>query len=174
MSAPAQSVRPQRWLERLIFALALISAVFTVGFPLFVIRPFRYQDPAELGMALTELRRAPWLTLADLVVILLAGIFLWRESALAPRARIKRAFIIIAVAVVALCAVAARVNIFEKMFHPISQVQFLPATQARLAPDDMLMAVTLGGESHAYPIREMAYHHVVNDVVGGTPVAATY
>ena len=39
---------------------------------------------------------------------------------------------------------------------------------------DRMMAVTIGDESVAYPIRIMAYHHVVADTVGGTPIVATY
>jgi hypothetical protein len=38
----------------------------------------------------------------------------------------------------------------------------------------MVIAVAVNGVNRAYPIREMAYHHVVNDTVGGEPVAATY
>src|SRR5438105_1961223 len=118
MSTPAQSMRLQRWLDWLIFAAALISAVSTVGFPLYVIRPFRYQGPTELGIALTYLRQAPWVTIAALVVILLAGSFLWRASARSPRVWVKRALIVLGVGIVALCAIAARINVFEKMFHP--------------------------------------------------------
>ena len=174
MSTPAKTVKPVHWLEPLIFVLALISAVFTVGFPLYVVRPFRYQGPVELSLALENLHRAPWITIVDLVVIVLVGRSLWRESAQTRKASLKRSLIVASISLVALCAVVARVNLFEKMFHPISNLHFLPVAQAKLAPDDMLMAVTIGGESHAYPIREMAYHHVVNDVVGDTPVAATY
>ena len=36
------------------------------------------------------------------------------------------------------------------------------------------IAVTLGGESRAYPIREMGYHHVVNDRLHGLPIVVTY
>jgi Protein of unknown function (DUF3179) len=36
------------------------------------------------------------------------------------------------------------------------------------------MAIRCGGDARAYPISEMAYHHVLNDVVGGVPVTATY
>ncbi len=38
----------------------------------------------------------------------------------------------------------------------------------------MVMAVHLGGEARAYPIRIVSYHHIVNDVVGGLPIVATY
>ena len=40
--------------------------------------------------------------------------------------------------------------------------------------DDRVLAVTIGSESVAYPIRIMAYHHLVHDTVGGTPIVATY
>jgi len=36
------------------------------------------------------------------------------------------------------------------------------------------MTVELNGEAVAYPVRQMAYHHVINDVVGGKPITATY
>ena len=45
---------------------------------------------------------------------------------------------------------------------------------ARLDNDDKLIVVKINGSARAHPIREMGYHHVVNDVVGGTAVAATY
>jgi Protein of unknown function (DUF3179) len=38
----------------------------------------------------------------------------------------------------------------------------------------MILAVHFGADARAYPIREMAYHHVLNDVVNGVPVAVTY
>jgi hypothetical protein len=37
-----------------------------------------------------------------------------------------------------------------------------------------VLAVENHGEAVAYPIRLMAYHHVVHDRVGGTPIVATY
>jgi hypothetical protein len=60
------------------------------------------------------------------------------------------------------------------MFHPISQLHFVPAAQANLPAEDMVMTASFNGVAHAYPIREMAYHHVANDVVGDVPVVATY
>jgi hypothetical protein len=37
-----------------------------------------------------------------------------------------------------------------------------------------VLAVTVGEESVAYPIRLMGYHHLVGDTVGGVPIVATY
>ncbi|WP_373188567.1 DUF3179 domain-containing protein [Halolamina sp.] len=41
-------------------------------------------------------------------------------------------------------------------------------------PDDEVVGVELGGEVTAYPIRYLNYHEIVNDTVGGVPVAATW
>jgi hypothetical protein len=38
----------------------------------------------------------------------------------------------------------------------------------------MVIAVEIAGDAVAYPVRQMAYHHLVNDVVGGRPVVSTY
>jgi hypothetical protein len=38
----------------------------------------------------------------------------------------------------------------------------------------MVLALIFNDDARAYPVREMAYHHIVNDVVGGVPVAVTY
>ena len=43
-----------------------------------------------------------------------------------------------------------------------------------LVPDDRVIGVIFGGEARAYPLRLMRWHEVVNDVVGGEPIAVTY
>jgi hypothetical protein len=37
-----------------------------------------------------------------------------------------------------------------------------------------VIAVRIGGEARAYPIRSMSYHHVFNDVLGPDAIVATY
>jgi hypothetical protein len=37
-----------------------------------------------------------------------------------------------------------------------------------------VLAVEQGGESAAYPIRQLGYHHIVQDVVGRVPIVVTY
>ena len=51
---------------------------------------------------------------------------------------------------------------------------FVASAQAGIDDADMIMSVRINGEARAYPIREMGYHHIVNDVVGGEPIVATY
>ncbi len=43
-----------------------------------------------------------------------------------------------------------------------------------LVPDDRVVGVAIAGDARAYPLRLLVWHEVVNDVVGGVPVAVTY
>lgn len=43
-----------------------------------------------------------------------------------------------------------------------------------IANAERVVGVTVGGESRAYPIRILAYHEVINDTLGGVPIAVTY
>ncbi len=61
------------------------------------------------------------------------------------------------------------------MFNPLANASYAKASDATFVTDaDVLLAVKSNGEAAAYPVRFMAYHHVVQDVVGGTPIVATY
>ena len=61
------------------------------------------------------------------------------------------------------------------MFAPLKNAEYARAREATFVDDaDMVIAVELNGDAVAYPIRQMAYHHVVNDEVGGIPVVSTY
>lgn len=51
----------------------------------------------------------------------------------------------------------------------------VPAGEVKGVRDaDQVLAITLGGESRAYPIPFLSWHEIVNDVVGGVPVAVTW
>jgi hypothetical protein len=43
-----------------------------------------------------------------------------------------------------------------------------------LNPADIVVGVSLGGESRAYPLRILVWHENVNDTLGGVPVAVSY
>ena len=70
----------------------------------------------------------------------------------------------------------AQQNPFEWMFNPVRAAQYasLDEASAFVADDDMVMVVSLNGETAAYPVRQMAYHHIAQDVVGGVPIVVTY
>lgn len=68
----------------------------------------------------------------------------------------------------------SRLNYFEWMFHPVDTPQFEPESAGKLSSSEMILAVRYARDARAYPIREMAYHHILNDVVQGVPIAVTY
>jgi len=88
--------------------------------------------------------------------------------------RWHRAWLVAGVLLSLASAAMARANYFEWMFHPVAKPGFEAADQFKLESGEMVLTVTVGSDARAYPIREMAYHHVVNDVVGGEAVTVTY
>jgi len=149
----------------------LAVSLVLVAYPLYVIRPFRAQGARELTAALVVTRFGPLLTAVSALAAVVAAIVYWRAQA----AMSKRLLVAGSAMLVCVLAVLARVNVFEAlMFHPIEQPAFAAAKDVKLDGDDKLIVVKVNGSARAYPIREMAYHHVVNDVVGGTALAATY
>jgi len=155
-----------------VWFLFIASAVVGIGLffvPAFIIRPFTHQTPAGLGLALALRQRAPWGTLAAAVVCLVLALLLW---GIVNKAR--KIVLAAVMVLVAFSAVMARLNYFEWMFHPVDGAQFESASASKLAKGEMILAVRFGSDARAYPIREMAYHHVLNDVVAGIPVAVTY
>src|ERR1019366_4158685 len=71
-------------------------------------------------------------------------------------------------------AALTHVNIFEIMFHPYPSPTFGEAGTVQVDADDKVLAVRIGAVAHAYPVRIMGYHHIVNDQVADVPIAVTY
>ena len=46
--------------------------------------------------------------------------------------------------------------------------------EAQMAPDELVMGVSVNGDHRAYSLRMLSRHEIVNDVVGGVPVAVTW
>ena len=160
--------RISRWLWILFFVSALtVIGMFFV--PAFIIRPFRHQAPRALMLAMSLRQRAPLFTLVLALACFITTYALWRISS-----RWSKAVLALAMLVVTFAAVMARLNYFEWMFHPIAGPQFLAPSESKLDAKEMIMAVRVAGDARAYPISQMAYHHVLNDVVGGVPIAVTY
>ena len=86
----------------------------------------------------------------------------------------RKAGVVALAAMSILFAGLSRVNIYEKMFHPITNITFGAAGGSKLDGDEKVIAITIGDSARAYPIRSISYHHIVTDVVDGVPVVATY
>lgn len=56
------------------------------------------------------------------------------------------------------------------ILHPT----FVPAQHAQVAPDAAMIGVMFNGDAHAYAAVLLNAHEIVNDVVGGEPIATTW
>jgi hypothetical protein len=152
-----------------LFGIAVIAAVALFMFPAYVIQPFKFQSAKALMAALKIRTFAPIGTAVALVIALLLTFRLW------PKTRwLGRGFVVVGLLLAGGATVMARMNYFEWMFHPLPSPGFEAAATSKLADGEMVLTVNYNGQSRAYPIREMAYHHILNDEVGGVPVAVTY
>lgn len=159
----------RNWMAWPILALCAGLALGAFAYPMAVIQPFQYQDPERLALALQVRQWAPAASLALAGIAVLSAIWIWRQGRIWKRA----ASLLLAILAMAGAALT-RVNVFERMFAPIGEPRTEAAAEAKLDPDDMVLAVTAGGAARAYGVRMLAYHHIVNDWLAGVPLVGTY
>lgn len=157
--------KPLLWLT----VCALLSFL-VLAYPVYVIRPFRYQGSLELSVALAVVRFRPFLEILLVAAAAVLSAFSWRQSCAVPR----RVSIAVCALLLLLFGILSHLNVYEYMFHPLDRPSFSLASKAKLDGGEEVIAVHIGQAARAYPIRSMSYHHIVNDVVGGLPIVATY
>jgi len=155
-----------------VFFLLCVAASFAIVIaPAWIIQPFRAQNSDGLRLGYLLRSWSPVATLILSAVTILLCIYLWRHS----RHWWSKAALGVILLASILPAWFARQNHFEWMFKPLPNAGFSRTDEASFVSDqDKVIGITLGGEAVAYPIRQIAYHHVVQDEVGGVPVVATY
>ena len=146
----------------LLLIASLVVALFFLIYPMYVVRPFRHQGVTELAVSL-------WMLRYRTVVMVLCVV-----AGAAATFQLRRVLPAIGLAAIILAAVLSRINVYEKMFHPMGKPSMEAAQQSKLDGREMVIAVNIGGEARAYPIRIISYHHIANDTVGGVPIVATY
>jgi len=153
------------------FALILlvIFSLMVLGAPVLILHPFKEETMRGLTIAYALKR---WGLLIDLAIIAAAIAIArvvwhgrwWRKVAVS-----------LALIVIVAASALARFNHFEKMFRPLPNPHYAQVAETSFVDaDDMIMTVARGDDVAAYPIRQLAYHHIVQDVVGGLPVVVTY
>ena len=163
----ANARRKLVWLMLLLLVAIVLVIVLT---PVFLIMPFKAQTPRTLELSYVMRRLSPWLTVLASLLLLTIAIRLW----IGGRWFGRIALVILLLPVLG-ATWLARQNHFEWMFNPLPNPAYVKTADASFVNyDDRVLAVTLNGESVAYPIRLMGYHHLVEDTVGGTPIVATY
>jgi hypothetical protein len=62
----------------------------------------------------------------------------------------------------------------DSMFKQPVSVIFKSKTENKVESGRLILGISLNGESKAYPIQFLGYHHQVRDSIGGKPVMVTY
>jgi hypothetical protein len=147
---------------KLLIALTILNIALILMPPLVALPPVR-QTPALLAAAHLALTLAPITSLA--LAAILAFRFLRR------RTWATLSLLIVAVA----CSVLSRMNLLERVFAPARDAQTTAIADFHDIRDtDMVIGVVIGGQSRAYPVRYLAYHHLLNDQLGPTALLPTY
>jgi len=164
------TARGTRRLLVLACVLIFLCSFTLVAVPVWLIMPFKAQTPGGIEVSYLFRRWSPVLTIVATLAICALSIYMWKAARWWTRG-----FLVILFLISLVPAWASRQNHFEWMFKPIADPKYSRIPQAtNVADGDMVLAVEMNGDAAAYPIREMAYHHVVEDIVGGVPLAATY
>jgi hypothetical protein len=171
MTTNLRQRRPSRRLGWLLLLILVGVALAVVAAPVWIIQPFKPQTDRGLAVSYALRRWSPVLTLSALVISSGLVVWLWSGS----RRWIARIVLAILLLPVLATVWFAHQNHFEWMFNPLTNSAYAYAIDASFVGEqDMVLAVENNGEAVAYPVRLMAYHHVVGDTVGGTPIVATY
>jgi len=160
--------------RRLIWPTLLLLLMLSIAFvaiPVFLIQPFRPQTQRALEISYLLRKWSPLVTTIIFLTALAFTIWSWKGA----RRWWRKALLVIILVLSIVPAWFARQNHFEWMFNPLRSSSYVKAADAAFVRDqDMVLAVKINNEAVAYPVRLMAYHHVVSDTVGGTPICATY
>jgi len=148
----------------LLLLLLLAITVAILVSPMLILHPFKAETAQGISITYAVKR---WGLLADLLLL---------AAAIALAARMRRRVLAgIAIVLMVAATALARVNMFERMFRPLPDARYATVAATNFVDaDDMVMTVAHGNDAAAYPIRQMGYHHIVQDVVGGLPIVVTY
>ncbi len=133
-------------------------AMAVVAVPVLLIRPFSPQTPMSVAVSYQLRAASPWLApLGALLAVLATALLLKRRS--------RRTLAVPALLACALALAAAWLshqNHFEWMFSPLPEADYARAREVTFVDDaDMVVAVEVNGDAVAFPVRQMAYHHLV-------------
>lgn len=156
------------WFILLAITVAVAAMVFI---PVWLIKPFSAQTASQIEISYLLRSWSPLLTFILAAAAIGSAVVIWKNSS----RWFGKALLVFPLAVIFIFTWFARQNHFEWMFNPLENARFARIAETDfLTDDEMVLAVTINGDAAAYPVRQMAYHHIAQDVVGGTPITATY
>jgi hypothetical protein len=147
---------------KLLIALTILNVALILAPPVVALPPVN-QTPAMLAAAHLAQALSPF---TSVLLAALAAVQLWRRRTWSTAALL---------AVTLICVALSRVNLLERVFAPARDAQTTAiGTFHNVRDTDMVIGVVIGGQSRAYPVRYLAYHHMLNDHLGSTALLPTY
>jgi hypothetical protein len=156
------------WALILLFTTVIFLMIFI---PALIIQPFKAQTPGGVETSFAMRRWSPIVTLILFTMNLILLTVSWKQV----NRWWKKTGVFLLILLSGACTWFARQNYFEWMFNPLPDARYVRASDQKfIKDDDMVLAMEINKDAVAYPVRLLAYHHLVNDTVGGTPIVATY
>lgn len=149
--------------------MAVIGGLGTFG-PMAVMLPFQAQQNWWITLAHGVAGWGRWVSIGVAVMAVLAAVGIWRAGGW-----LARTLTVIAVLPAITFAVVSRVNLAEAYFAAAGRADLAMLNDYKeIDEKDMVIGVVIGGEARAYPVRYLAYHHMLNDQLGGRPILPNY
>ena len=149
----------------------LLLSLALVYIPVHLIQPFKPQSREAVAFSYYLRTWSPIITIFLLGAALFVCILFWRTAI----GRLKKAVLVLLLLLAGISTWFAGQNYFQWMFNPLPDPNYAHADEVDfIVGKDMVLGVSQDGDSVAYPVRLLAYHHLVHDKVGGKPIVATY
>src|SRR5262245_48365210 len=140
-------------------AILILVALIAIGVvPFLIDQPFADQTPRIMAVAFHLRRWSPILSLGGLVVVVAIVAASWRRMRVLGRTAGA-----IGLVVAGATVWFTRQDPFEWLFNPLPSARYVAASRADFVkPADVVLAVRVGDDAAAYPVRQLAYHHLIN------------
>lgn len=154
-------------MKKLFYFSALLLIIFEIGNVYFIMPMPGSQEMNSIDIAyfLYTLR---WVLRIGLGLFMLMGfIQVWKT----PRKWVR---ILMLIPVLGVVYLFNFVMVADKMFLQPSELILKNAAENKVPIDRIIIGIELNGEAKAYPVEYLAYHHQVQDKIGGKDVIVTY
>ena len=149
----------------------LLSSIITI-LSIYFIMPFPGSQHAETIHIAYALHGAYWYVLIPLLGLAIYGyIRLYLENA----RWLRKVILVIPFFIIgAVLYMADRVMSADAMFLQPTSIELVSVNDPALDSSMIVIGTEINGESKAYPMNVVGYHHQIRDSIGGVPVMITY
>jgi hypothetical protein len=155
----------------LVLLVILFAALAAVFVPAYLIRPFTAQTKESVRISYYFRTWSPFVTVTLLAIAVFLSVRIWKVAS----HWFKKAALVLILLLSGAATWFSFQNYFQWMFNPLPNSNYARAEKVDfIAGKDMVLTVTHDGDAVAYPVRLLAYHHLVHDRVGDKPIVATY